>query len=45
VVGLSTIAPIEQASVVITDAAMPELAREALAAWVGELIVVEPEAV
>jgi DeoR/GlpR family transcriptional regulator of sugar metabolism len=43
VVGLSTIAPIEQASVVITDSRLPEAAREALAARVGELIVVEPE--
>jgi DeoR/GlpR family transcriptional regulator of sugar metabolism len=43
VVGLSTIAAIEQASVVITDSGLPEPAREALAARVGELLVVEPE--
>jgi DeoR/GlpR family transcriptional regulator of sugar metabolism len=43
VVGLSTIAAIEQASVLITDSGLPEAAREALAARVGELIVVEPE--
>jgi DeoR/GlpR family transcriptional regulator of sugar metabolism len=43
VVGLSTIAAIEQASVVITDSGMPAPAREALAARVGELVVVEPE--
>src|SRR6266516_1729912 len=42
VVGLSTIASLEQASVVITDWGMPESAREALAARVGELIVVGP---
>src|SRR6266540_3593805 len=43
VVGLSTIAAIEQASVVITDSRLPEVAREALAARVGELILVDPE--
>jgi DeoR/GlpR family transcriptional regulator of sugar metabolism len=43
VVGLSTIAAIEQASVVITDSRLPEVAREALAARVGELILVDSE--
>jgi len=42
VVGLSTIAAIEQASVLITDSRLSEAAREALGARVGELIVVEP---
>jgi DeoR/GlpR family transcriptional regulator of sugar metabolism len=43
VVGLSTIAAVEQAAVLITDSRLPEAAREALAARAGELIVVEPE--
>ena len=43
VVGLSTIAAIEQAAVVITDSGLPEPAREALATRVGELLVVEAE--
>jgi DeoR/GlpR family transcriptional regulator of sugar metabolism len=43
VVGLSTIAAIERAAVVITDSGLPEPAREALATRVGELLVVAPE--
>jgi DeoR/GlpR family transcriptional regulator of sugar metabolism len=45
VVGLSTIATIEQASVVITDSGISEAAREVLAASAGDLIVVEPREV
>src|SRR6266542_3876570 len=43
IVGLSTIAALEEASVLITDSGMAEAARETLAARVGELIVVEPQ--
>jgi len=43
VVGLSTIAPLDEASVLITDTSLEPEACEALAARVGELVVVEPE--
>jgi DeoR/GlpR family transcriptional regulator of sugar metabolism len=43
VVGLSTIASLDEASVLITDTGLEPEACEALAARVGELVVVEPE--
>jgi DeoR/GlpR family transcriptional regulator of sugar metabolism len=43
VVGLSAIASLDEASVLITDTGLGPEAREALAARVGELVVVEPE--
>jgi DeoR/GlpR family transcriptional regulator of sugar metabolism len=43
VVGLSTIASLDEASVLITDTGLEPEACEALAARVGELLVVEPE--
>src|SRR6266702_1452320 len=42
VVGLSTIASLDQASVLITDSGLEAEAREALTGRVGELILVEP---
>lgn len=42
-IGIATIAPLEDADVLITDAALPPEARALLAERVGELIVVEPE--
>jgi DeoR/GlpR family transcriptional regulator of sugar metabolism len=42
VVGLSTIASLDEASVLITDSGMEAEAREALTGRVGELILVEP---
>jgi DeoR/GlpR family transcriptional regulator of sugar metabolism len=40
VVGLSQIAPLDEASVLVTDDALPEEARTVLAETVGELVVV-----
>ncbi|MFJ2033419.1 DeoR/GlpR family DNA-binding transcription regulator [Streptosporangium sp. NPDC087985] len=42
-VGISTIAELSQAHVVITDSGLPDEAREELAAQVGELVITEPQ--
>ncbi|GAA2907278.1 DeoR/GlpR family DNA-binding transcription regulator [Streptosporangium fragile] len=42
-VGISTIAELSEAHVVVTDSGLPEEAREELAAAVGELIITEPQ--
>lgn len=42
-VGLSTIAALDEAAVVVTDTGLPTAAREALADHVGELILVDPD--
>ena len=41
-VGISTIAELAEADVVISDAGLPEEAREELAERVGELIIADP---
>jgi DeoR/GlpR family transcriptional regulator of sugar metabolism len=43
VVGMCTIATLADADVLVTDAGLPEPARQALSAQVGHLILVEPE--
>ncbi|MEV1290508.1 DeoR/GlpR family DNA-binding transcription regulator [Micromonospora sp. NPDC049679] len=43
-IGIATIAPLEDADILITDAALPAEARALLGERVGELIVVEPVA-
>src|SRR6266704_5248109 len=43
VVGLSTIASLEDASLLITDSGLAEDARELLTGRVGELLVIDPE--
>ncbi|WP_030917767.1 DeoR/GlpR family DNA-binding transcription regulator [Streptosporangium amethystogenes] len=42
-VGISTIAELAQAHIVVTDSGLTEEAREELAASVGELIITEPQ--
>ena len=44
VLGLSTIVPLAEADVVITDTGLPDDAREVLRERVGELVLVEPGA-
>jgi DeoR/GlpR family transcriptional regulator of sugar metabolism len=40
-VGIATIAPLEEADVLVTDSELPDQAREQLAEQVGELVVVD----
>nr|BFE82187.1 hypothetical protein GCM10020093_047880 [Planobispora longispora] len=42
-VGISTIAALSEAHVIISDSGLPDDAREELSAQAGELIVAEPE--
>jgi DeoR/GlpR family transcriptional regulator of sugar metabolism len=42
-VGISTIAELAEAHIVVTDSGLTEEAREELAASVGELIITEPQ--
>lgn len=42
-VGISTIAELARAHVVITDPGLPDEARDELAAQVGELIIAQPQ--